>query len=171
MSLRLRVCLTLAVAAAASLAGSSAKAQYFGGGGFGGYGFGSGIPYNVYVQDSMPYFAMYPPVYYSHPVPRPYGFSPFAYPPGMATPNGVVLYSSTVMPNRQARYRVKPQTTVGKTAAAPLVIENPFVRKEGQVAAKAAVKSSGKAAPQPLVVYPLAQFSKQAKLAGTDLDR
>ena len=171
MSLRLRVCLILAVAATASLAGSSAKAQFFGGCGFGGYGFGSGIPYSVNVQDSPPYFAMYPPVYYSHPVPRPYGFSPFAYPPGMATPNGVVLYSSTVMPNRQARHRVKPQTTVGKTAAAPLVIENPFVRKEGQLAAKASVKPSGKAAPQPLVVYPLAQFSKQAKLARTDLDR
>ena len=168
MNLRLKASLILAVAAAASLAGSSAKAQYFGGCGFGGYGYG--MPYNVYGQDSIPYFALYPPVYYSHPVPRPYGFSPFAYPPGVTTPNGVAYYSGTV-PNRQARYRVKPQTTVGKTAAAPLVIENPFVRKAGQVAGKSSGKSSGKASPQPLVVYPLAQFSKQAKLAGTDLDR
>jgi hypothetical protein len=164
MNLRLRICLTVAVAAAASLAGSSAMAQYFGGYGFGGYGYG--IPYNVYGQQSIPYFALYPPVYYSHPVARPYGFSPFAYPPGITTPNGVAYYSGAVY-SRQARYRVKPQTTAGKTAAAPLVIENPYFHKEGQVAAKASDKSS----PRPLVVYPLAQFSKQAKLSGTDLDR
>ena len=171
MNLRVKVCLTLAVAAAASLAGSGAKAQYFGGCGFGGYGYGYGIPYNVYGQDSIPYFALYPPVYYSHPVARPYGFSPFAYPPGVTTPNGVAYYSSSAMPSRQARYRVKPQTTVGKTAAAPVVIENPYFHKEGQVAAQAPGKSSRKSAPKPLVVYPVAQFAKQAKLAGTDLDR
>jgi len=31
----------------------------------------------------LPYFSLYPPVYYSHSVPRPYGYSPFALPPGM----------------------------------------------------------------------------------------
>lgn len=30
----------------------------------------------------LPYFALYPPVYYSQSVPRPYGYSPFALPPG-----------------------------------------------------------------------------------------
>ena len=165
MNLRLKASLIVAVAAAASLAGASAKAQYFGGFGYGG-GYGSGMPYNVYGQDSIPYFALYPPVYYSHPVPRPYGFSPFAYPPGVTTPNGGAYYSGTVN-SRQTRYRVNPKTTVGKTAAAPVVIENPYFHKEGQVAAQPAGQSS----PRPQVVYPLAQFAKQAKLAGTDLDR
>jgi hypothetical protein len=31
----------------------------------------------------VPYFSLYPPVYYSHSVPRPYGYSPFALPPGV----------------------------------------------------------------------------------------
>ncbi len=50
--------------------------------------FGSGFGgYNVYANsDRPPFYAMFPPVYYSYPVPRPYGFSPFAYPPGTMTP-------------------------------------------------------------------------------------
>jgi len=31
----------------------------------------------------VPYFSLYPPVYYSHSVPRPYGYSPFALPAGV----------------------------------------------------------------------------------------
>ena len=31
----------------------------------------------------IPYFAEHPPVYYSYPVPRPYGFSPYALPAGV----------------------------------------------------------------------------------------
>ncbi len=164
MNLRLKACLFLAVVAATSLASSSAKAQFFGGCGSG-YGWGYGIPYNVYGQDSIPYFALYPPVYYSHPVPRPYGFSPFAYPPGVTTPNGVAFYSSNTF-SPQARHRVNSRAAV-KTAAAPLVIENPYFQKEG----KAMARSASPPQPQPLVIYPAEQFAKQAKLARTGLDR
>ena len=42
--------------------------------------------YGYYQQDryrqSAPYFALYPPVYYSYPVARPYGYSPYAWLPG-----------------------------------------------------------------------------------------
>src|SRR3970040_1649331 len=34
----------------------------------------------------VPPFAASPPVYYSYPVPRTYGYSPFAYPPHVMTP-------------------------------------------------------------------------------------
>jgi hypothetical protein len=34
-------------------------------------------------QPKIPYYALYPPVYYSYPVARPYGYSPFALPPGV----------------------------------------------------------------------------------------
>ena len=34
----------------------------------------------------IPYYALFPPVYYSTPVARTYGYSPFAYPPGTVTP-------------------------------------------------------------------------------------
>lgn len=43
--------------------------------------------YSVYDQDRLPYFALHPPVYYSRPVPRTYGYSPFAYPGDVMTPD------------------------------------------------------------------------------------
>ncbi len=61
------------------------------GGGGGGYGYGGFFPvwldtYNLYSFErpqSPPYFAMYPPVYYSDQiVRRPVGVSPYAVPPG-----------------------------------------------------------------------------------------
>ena len=152
-------CVVLMVAAEATAAGQDSPGCGYG------YPYGWASP-SIYVSDYIPYYALHPPVYYSYPVARPYGYSPFAYPPGVTTPNGGAYYSGTVN-SRQTRYRVNPKTTVGKTAAAPVVIENPYFHKEGQVAAQPAGQSS----PRPQVVYPLAQFAKQAKLAGTDLDR
>lgn len=49
--------------------------QSNGGGGF----FRGGTP-----REQPPYFAQFPPVYYSHIVPRPYGISPYAAPAGIA---------------------------------------------------------------------------------------
>lgn len=50
--------------------------------------FGSmyGAPFGSYTSERIPYFAMHPPVYYSHVVPRPYGYAPWAYPPGTMEP-------------------------------------------------------------------------------------
>ena len=76
-----------------------------------GYGFGLGAnPFFVgnfgYIRPSEepPYFAKFPPVYYSHIVPRPYGISPYAAPPG-------------IIPTE---YMVQP-------LAQPEVIRNPYV--------------------------------------------
>ncbi|MCE9604192.1 MAG: hypothetical protein K8U03_04730 [Planctomycetia bacterium] len=43
--------------------------------------------YTVYDQDRLPYFALHPPVYYSRAVPRTFGYSPFAYPGIVQTPD------------------------------------------------------------------------------------
>lgn len=43
-------------------------------------------PYGPIAQRGIPHFAAFPPVYYSHVVPRPYGYSPYAYVPGVVTP-------------------------------------------------------------------------------------
>ncbi len=67
---------------AAGLMGQRAQAQGFGAGGYG-LGF---YNYSSYDMPRIPYYALYPPVYYSYPVARPYGYSPFAYPPGVLTP-------------------------------------------------------------------------------------
>lgn len=77
-----------------------------------GYGFGLGCqaPFFVgnfgYVRPSeeLPYFSKFPPVYYSHIVPRPYGVSPYAAPPGIVP----------------TEYMVQP-------LAQPEVIRNPYV--------------------------------------------
>lgn len=80
-----------------------------------GYGFGMGLqsPFFVgnfgYVRPSeeIPYFAKFPPVYYSHIVPRPYGVSPYATPPGIVP----------------TEFMVQP-------LAQPEVIRNPYVDQE-----------------------------------------
>lgn len=55
-----------------------------------GYEFGVGFNFadasgrgRVGSREQLPYFAQFPPVYYSHISPRPYGVSPFAAPPGI----------------------------------------------------------------------------------------
>ncbi|MCS7306722.1 MAG: hypothetical protein NZ602_16640 [Thermoguttaceae bacterium] len=56
---------------------------------------------SVYSREHVPYFALHPPVYYTQPIGRPYGWSPFAYPAWVQTP--------LVEPPR------------------PMVIQNPYV--------------------------------------------
>ena len=80
--------LAIAVAAVTMCMETTANAQYsngylFGSGigaNFGGHGFVRGYT----PREQPPYFAKFPPVYYSHPVKRPYGFSPYAVPGGIA---------------------------------------------------------------------------------------
>src|SRR4029078_11634333 len=55
--------------------------------GYGAWGWGGWGGYAMYGHEGLlPHYALYPPVYYSLPVPRTYGYSPFAYPPTVMTP-------------------------------------------------------------------------------------
>jgi hypothetical protein len=95
----------------------------YGGGLYGGGLYGGWWP-GLYWQEDPPYFALYPPVYYSHPIPRPYGFSPYAYPPGTMTPE-VIRVQPLMVPNPfvpQLAAVERPSKTTG-----PLRIRNPFV--------------------------------------------
>ena len=127
-----------AVIGGLSLAGQSAHAQY-GGGCDGGYGYG--YLYNV-LRYEVPHFAAFPPVYYSHPVPRTYGYSPFAYPPHVMTPEivGEVQPLEIINPHVDST-QVKPakKAKSDRTAATnariePLVVINPFVAPNQAVA-------------------------------------
>jgi hypothetical protein len=89
-------------------------------------------PYVGYSQYRVPYFALYPPVYYSGLTPRSYGQSPFAYP---ALPP-----ASEAATAAQA---AQPQP-------APLRIVNPYV-SEREVSTP--VRPAGEVR-TPLVVYP-----------------
>jgi hypothetical protein len=107
----------------------------FGGGAFAGalrggyFNIGAPMPGQAYgfsypgqnLQDRMPHFALFPPVYYSMPVPRTYGYSPFAYPGFVQTPNVSI-------------------------AIAPQVITNPYVEP---APSKAVPKSPSKPTPGP----------------------
>ncbi len=134
--MKTRFALTLLLGMACSLAAAGdAKAQY---GLNGGYGYGCGVYdlgrlYGV-LADNVPYYAAFPPVYYSVPVPRTYGYSPFAYPPGVMTPE--VVENST--PVEIVNPHVKPASnsdteepadklTQTDSAPTPLLVMNPYV--------------------------------------------
>jgi hypothetical protein len=129
--------LAAVVFGAMSFAGTSARAQYGGCD----FGYGYGYLYNV-LRYEVPHFAAFPPVYYSYPVPRTYGYSPFAYPPGVMTPEivGEVEPLEIINPHVEGT-DAKPTANVktDRTAATqaspePLVIINPFVAPNQAVA-------------------------------------
>ena len=108
--------------------------------GFCGYGFG-GWGYTGYTAEYVPYYAMHPPVYYSYPVPRAYGWSPFAYPPGTMTPEilGAIQAQEVINPHvpQKEGTSATPMSTNNKTTQAkestgptPQVVINPFVKDE-----------------------------------------
>ncbi|MDZ4782269.1 MAG: hypothetical protein SGJ19_18645 [Planctomycetia bacterium] len=113
------------VALAVSAPAASAVAQ---GCGWGGYYGG----YSLYSRESIPYYAQNPPVYYSYPVPRTYGWSPYAYPPGTMTPELDLPVAPAPTTYRNPFYKPEGKTestasteTQGSTAA--LRIINPFI--------------------------------------------
>lgn len=120
------------------------------GGGFIGIGGGGGYGWDIaelyrQLYNNLPYFALHPPVYYSEPVPRTYGYSPFAYPPGTMTPDVVGESSQPVTINNPyvpattptpAPTGIKPpdRSASASQAPEPLVIVNPFVSPASSVA-------------------------------------
>jgi hypothetical protein len=141
---------------------NSADAVGFGGGhshgrGGRGHGFGGGFGIAIdnggdygwdiaelyrQLYNNLPYFALHPAVYYSEPVPRTYGYSPFAYPPGVMTPelNGepqpVTINNPYVPTTTPGSAEVKPsdRSAATGTPPEPLVIINPFVTPASSVA-------------------------------------
>jgi hypothetical protein len=119
------------------------------------HGFARGFGTGVFVDDNdsdfadlyrellnnVPYFALHPPVYYSYPVPRTYGYSPFAYGPWVMTPEVAappqpVTIINPYVPNADKA----PATEASDRSAAvsaqpePLVIINPYVTPNRAVA-------------------------------------
>lgn len=141
MKFSVKSCLMLAVVSlAAAFSSSVAQAQQ-------GFGFRSAPwwgyqGYGYANRKTIPYFALHPPVYYSHPVARPYGYSPFALPPGMqpaelkAASKPEMLINPHFKPkklkNKEESKEDKP-SAVGPTAKIR-IIENPFYRPAGEKA-------------------------------------
>jgi hypothetical protein len=97
------------------------------------------FPPGGYYPERIPYYSLYPPVYYSHPVPRTYGYSPFAYPPGIFTP-----------PSEYSGYSGYAEAAAPQTR--PLRIANPYVARTEE--APAQVATDIPASPRPKSVFP-----------------
>jgi len=105
-----------------------------------GYGYGLGYLYN-HLDYTVPYFAAHPPVYYSYPVPRTYGYSPFAYPPNVMTPEVVeepkpVQIVNPYVPSAQKTEEQPAQDRAAKAERQPqpLVVVNPYYKPTRTVA-------------------------------------
>jgi hypothetical protein len=92
--------------------------------GFFGY---SGSPYSLGQIPTPPYFAIHPPVYYSHPVPRTYGYSPYAYPGTMETPE---IVEPEVIENPYVTQPAQEEPASNVKVVRYQVIDNPYVRDE-----------------------------------------
>jgi len=117
--------------------------------GFGGLGVAIGGGYDggwdiaeLYRQlyNNLPYFALHPPVYYSYPVPRTYGYSPFAYLPNVMTPDvafcpePATIINPYVPSSKQESSKPQGDQTASTASPSrqqsqpqPLVIINPYV--------------------------------------------
>ena len=121
--------------------GSTANAQWGCGGfgGLGGFGYGYG---GAYAMNPPPYFAVFPPVYYSYPVSQPYGLSTFGNWGGNCGMSSMVV--STGGYRRYPRAAAAPQSARAARPK-PVIIENPFVLPEDQRPTRLA---DGRPAPQ-----------------------
>jgi hypothetical protein len=116
--------------------GSTASAQHhpgrgygYGGQAWGDYGW-AGI-YGTANQQILPYYSLYPPVYYSHPVPRPYGYSPFALPPGHEPVEQLAPHRAKEIVNPHFEplpEKQEEKQTAGQTAWSKRVIANPYFK-------------------------------------------
>lgn len=98
-----------------------------------------GLPFggsnHVHTDRQIPYFAEHPPVYYSYPVPRTYGYSPYAYLPNVMTPTLEFDAEPLSIDNPYVPQRTEPlpspasphQQTATAIEVEPLVIVNPYV--------------------------------------------
>ena len=98
-----------------------------------------GYPYIQRYQHTdrrIPYFAQHPPVYYSHPVARPYGYSPYAYLPPILTtqPAEPLTITNPHFQPKAKSEKTKQRVARKKHAPTPLVVLNPFVDSSSLVA-------------------------------------
>ena len=109
----------------------------------GSYGLGF---YNYGAQASnpqlLPFYALYPPVYYSYPVARPYGYSPFAYPPGTLTPDVAPRPAAAMYQNPYVPRRTPTESTTDQTASVAKMYYNPFVTRNRMAASKPAPRDA-----------------------------
>jgi len=104
-------------------------------------GYCGASPYSLGQIPVPPYFSLHPPVYYSVPVPRTYGYSPYAYPGTVKTPDlkrrpqpkTVINPYFNEEGKRTIQAKATPKTTATGTTVTPLVILNPYFDQQSKV--------------------------------------
>ena len=76
--------------------------------------------------EKLPHFALFPPVHYSYPVPRTYGYSPFASLPELRI-SEITRVEPLTIRNPFVPQRELATEPEGRSSAAPLVVRNPYV--------------------------------------------
>jgi len=117
------------------------------GGHYGGFGCAGYIT----TDRQIPYFSEHPPVYYSHVVPRTYGYSPYAYRVNMhayrvnvqtrrsrplVLKNHHIQKGSKAVADKATDKTASNTRPVESLMVKPLVIENPYVTDAGSIAGK-----------------------------------
>jgi hypothetical protein len=113
--------------------------------------YGWGYPSIYYNSYQIPYYALYPPVYYSRPVPRTYGDSPYPYPPGLAYYQAPVAYSQPqIIKNDHVDEENPPPD---QQARVPLRVANPYVVQSDKSSMSEGIKRAT-AKTKPSIVHP-----------------
>jgi hypothetical protein len=121
--------------------------------------FGGNSYYTTYSQESVPYYALNPPVYYSYHIARTYGLYPFPYIPETTNDSGVrfePIDESRVEPKLVINQLVEQQSpsTSATLARKPLRISNPFVTQEPESKTAGDAESDNQNPVKPKIVYP-----------------
>ncbi len=142
-----RVLLLTVAAVGLSIASESTALAGFPNSYAGGLYFGGGFGRTTTIWDLYrtgqipvpPYFALNPPVYYSYPVPRTYGHSPWPYPGDVRTPDPLAAVQPAEIVNPYFNSSTEqpapePETTVGQEpSSGPLVINNPYASERSAI--------------------------------------
>jgi hypothetical protein len=118
---------------------------------FGGW-YGGAEYYSTYSQESVPYYALNPPVYYSYPVARTYGLYPFPY-YAEAPAYPVAAVEPLLVVNRFVdQKQVAESDTISRQ---PLRITNPFVEQAPDSNSVKQASWEESKTVKPKVVYPI----------------
>jgi hypothetical protein len=80
--------------------------------------------------ERLPHYTLFPPVYYSHPVPRTYGYNPFASLPELKTILEIDSGGPMIVRNPCTRSAAGSEASLESSANGPLVVRNPFVDRD-----------------------------------------
>jgi hypothetical protein len=109
--------------------------------------------YSTYSQESIPYYALNPPVYYSYPVSRTYGLYPFPYIPESSANSFANCVEPKLVINKYVESPAK-SVSVSLGEPRPLRIINRFVVQAGESNSVKKASWDKSKSLEPKVVYP-----------------